>query len=118
MIIHYEATIDLQGQGNSKERNFEFPSLSNCSIREVHINERFPESAYAKNSICNLAIRVMKGYMTLFIHDEEQTVTFKKGESFEIPKNTAYYIVAEPSVVLFIVSEPIWSEEQLKIVTF
>ena len=119
MIIHYEATSDsMRESSDFKERNFDFPSLPNCTIQEIHIAERFPEYGYAKNSICNLAIRVMKGYMTLFIYNEERTMDFKKGVSFEIPKNTPYYIVAEPSVVLYIVSAPVWDNKQLEIVTF
>lgn len=119
MVTHYPATSEMKGQEDLRERNFDFPSLLDCSIREVHIDNRFPAYGYAKNNICNLAIRVMKGYkMTLFVHGEEDTIPFAKGESFEIPKNTPYYLIAEPSVVLYVVSEPVWNEKQQDIVTF
>lgn len=119
MVIHYPATSEMKSGEDLKERAFGFPSLLNCSIREVHIENRFPVYGYAKNNICNLAIRVMKAHrVTLFVYGEEITIPFKKGESFEIPKNIPYYLIAEPSAVLYIVSEPIWDEAQSKIVTF
>jgi hypothetical protein len=119
MITYYEATSDrMREQAGFKERDFDFPSLVGCTIQEIHITDRFPDTGYAKNTDCNLAIRVMKGHMTLFVYNEEQTLCLAKGASFEIPKNTPYYIIAEPLVVLLTVSEPPWDKKQGTIVFF
>ena len=62
----------------------------------------------------------MKGYKTtVFIKDdEEKDRLFLRGESFEIPKGLPFYIVAEPSAVLYVVSEPPWNDDQSRLVTF
>lgn len=120
MIYHHPATPEVStGKTDFKEIAFDFMSLQNCSISEVHVENRFPDGGYAVNRVCNLAVRVMKGYrVTLFIKDEKETLTFSKGTGFEIPKGIPFYVVTEPSAIFYVVSEPPFDKEQLEIVTF
>lgn len=132
-ITHYPATegsktgksdfkltdLAITSGNNFRLITYCFESLPNCSIQEVHIQERFPGYGYAVNNDCNLAVRVMKGInVTLFIHNEEKTLIFSKGEGFEISKGTPFYIVVEPSAIFLVVSDPPFNKEQAKIVTF
>ena len=117
---HHPATPELSpGNIDLKRIDFLFKALPSVSISEVHVSNRFPEYGYAVNDECNLAVRVMKGYnVTIFIHGTKETFSLSKGTGFEIKKGTPYYLIADPSCVLYEVSEPPFSKAQQRIVTF
>lgn len=117
---HHPATPELStGNTDLKRIDFPFGALPNVSISEVHITNRFPEYGYAINDECSLAVRVMKGYkVTLFIHGTNETLSLSKGTGFEIKKGTPFYLVTEPSCVLYEVSDPPFFQGQQRIVTF
>lgn len=119
VITHFGATPAIMvGKDDYWERVFEIPTLTGCNIREVHIQNRFPSHGFALNNKCNIFIRVSKGYeLTLFTANGDG-ISSRKGESFVVPKGTAYYIITNPVAVLLIMSEPPWDKEQAEIVTF
>lgn len=118
IVTRFEATPSIMvGKDDYAERHYETPSLEGCSIREVHVQNRFPVEKYALNRDCNIFIRVLKGYELTLVTLNGDSMVSKKGECFEIPKGTAYYILVNPVAILEVVSTPPWNEEQLILVT-
>lgn len=119
MIEHFPATLkETETEYDFREIPLTFPSFKNCSLFEVHIVDRFPDYGYSKNPLSDLAIRIMKGKsIHIFVH-KEGGLNLMRGSTFEIPKNTPYYIVAEPSAVLYVVSNQRIESMQQEIVTF
>lgn len=131
MIEHYVATQEAEGRDYyPRHREFVFEMISSLDIAEIPLTERYPDAGYAHNTECNLIVRIMKGRALLFTPSiirtlkenatsetsGEKGVSFGKGETVSIPKNTPYYWIAEIPTIFLVVSTPTWSKEQQKIV--
>ena len=116
MIIFSEAAKSIMvGVNDYWERDFE-TFFTKCDVREIHIKDRFPSSGYALNRICNVRIRVLKGLEATLFAFKEGFWRSKKGDTFNISKDTHYYLIANPIAVIEVISEPPFSEEQFSIV--
>lgn len=128
MIEHYVAT---QGIGGThcplRRREFAFGAMSSSfSVEEIPLTDRYPDTGYAKNTECDLIVRIMKGRAILFTPSSIRTVkegstsetpgekgfSFEKGDTLSIPKKTPYYWVVDVPSIFLIVSTPRWTMEQ------
>lgn len=107
-----EGGIDLDDNDSGFSAvDIELP-IKELNVAEITLTKRYPSQGFAKNTKSTMVVKVLEGEV-LFV-SEDENILLPKGSVLLVETNKKYAWEPQSSVVLYIISTPPWTPDQVE----